>query len=121
MSVFKLGIRFSRSGMIKRFLASERTGFYFAVLQEGEVGVGDQIELIEGSKRPCKGERYHPTVYTREAQHRIASSRNCGRGSSRKLEELFSASTAEANRSFTGLTHAGQPERSFITLALLLI
>ena len=120
MSVFKLGIRFSRSGMIKRFLANERTGFYFAVLQEGEVGVGDQIELIEGNKRRVRG-GYHPTVYTREAQHRIASSRNCGRGSSRKLEELFSASTAEANRSFTGLTHAGQPERSFITLALLLI
>jgi len=51
MPCYKLGIRFSRSDMIKRFLASERTGFYFAVLQEGEVGVGDQIELIEGSKR----------------------------------------------------------------------
>ena len=47
MPCYKLGIRFSRSDMIKRFLASERTGFYFAVLQEGEVGVGDQIELIE--------------------------------------------------------------------------
>jgi MOSC domain-containing protein YiiM len=31
-------------------LASERTGFYFAVVQEGEVGVGDSIELIERSK-----------------------------------------------------------------------
>jgi MOSC domain-containing protein YiiM len=48
---YKLGIRFGRSDIIKRFLGSERTGFYFAVLQEGEVGVGDPIELIEGSKR----------------------------------------------------------------------
>ena len=48
---YKLGLKFGRSDMIKRFLGSERTGFYFAVLQEGEVGVGDQIELIEGSKR----------------------------------------------------------------------
>ena len=47
---YKLAIRFGRSDMIKSFLVSERTGFYFAVLQEGEVGVGDPIELIERSK-----------------------------------------------------------------------
>src|SRR5882724_3223879 len=51
MPCYKLGIRFGRPDMIKRFLASERTGFYFAVLQEGEVGVGDQIELIESGER----------------------------------------------------------------------
>lgn len=32
--------------MVKRFLASRRTGFYFRVLQEGEVGVGDTLELM---------------------------------------------------------------------------
>ena len=50
MPCYKLGIRFGRSDIIKRFLASERTGFYFAVLQEGEVGVGDPMELIEKSQ-----------------------------------------------------------------------
>jgi MOSC domain-containing protein YiiM len=35
-------------------LASEHTGFYFAVLQEGEVGVGDPIERIERSKDSLK-------------------------------------------------------------------
>ena len=54
MPCYKLGIRFGRSDIIKRFLASERTGFYFAVLQEGEVGVGDSIELIERSKESFK-------------------------------------------------------------------
>lgn len=43
---YKLGIRFGRSDMIKRFLASRRTGFYFRVLQEGEVVVGDTLELM---------------------------------------------------------------------------
>ena len=43
---YKLGIRFGRSDMVKRFLASRRTGFYFRVLQEGEVGVGDTLELM---------------------------------------------------------------------------
>jgi MOSC domain-containing protein YiiM len=33
--------------MIKRFLVSERSGFYLSVLKEGEVGVGDEIELLE--------------------------------------------------------------------------
>jgi MOSC domain-containing protein YiiM len=41
MPCYKLGIRFGRAEIVKRFLASERTGFYFAVLQEGKVGVGD--------------------------------------------------------------------------------
>jgi MOSC domain-containing protein YiiM len=50
MPCYKLGIKFDRSDVIKRFLASERTGFYFAVLQESHVGVGDPIELIERSK-----------------------------------------------------------------------
>jgi MOSC domain-containing protein YiiM len=47
MPCYKLGIRFGRTDMIKRFLVSERTGFYFSVLKEGEVGAGDQIELLE--------------------------------------------------------------------------
>ena len=47
MPCYKLGIRFGRVGIIKRFLVSRCTGFYFSVLKEGEVGAGDQIELIE--------------------------------------------------------------------------
>jgi MOSC domain-containing protein YiiM len=43
---YKLGIRFGRSDMVKRFLASRRTGFYFSVLSEGEVGTGDTLELV---------------------------------------------------------------------------
>ncbi|MBD3886512.1 MOSC domain-containing protein [Phormidium tenue FACHB-886] len=43
---YKLGVRFGRPDMVKRFLASRRTGFYFRVLQEGEVGAGDNLELV---------------------------------------------------------------------------
>ena len=46
MPCYKLGIKFGRTDIIKRFLASGRSGFYFSVLKEGEVGVGDDIELI---------------------------------------------------------------------------
>jgi len=47
MPCYKLGIRFGRTDIIKRFLVSERTGFYFSVLKEGEVGAGDEFELIK--------------------------------------------------------------------------
>lgn len=47
MPCYKLGIRFGRTDIIKRFLISERTGFYFSVLKEGEVGVGDEFVPFE--------------------------------------------------------------------------
>jgi len=43
---YKLGVRFQSDDMVKRFLASRRTGFYFAVAREGEVGAGDEIKAI---------------------------------------------------------------------------
>jgi len=43
---YKLGIRFQADDMVRRFLASGRTGFYLAVTREGEVGAGDEIEAI---------------------------------------------------------------------------
>jgi MOSC domain-containing protein YiiM len=42
---YKLGIRFGRADMVKRFLQSGRAGFYLEVVQEGEVGGGDPIEI----------------------------------------------------------------------------
>lgn len=47
MPCYKLGIRFGRADIIKRFLLSERSGFYLSVLKEGEVGAGDGFQLIE--------------------------------------------------------------------------
>jgi MOSC domain-containing protein YiiM len=43
---FKLNLKFGRDDMVKRFLASHFTGFYFRVLREGEVGAGDEIILV---------------------------------------------------------------------------
>jgi len=47
MPCYKLGLKFGRDDMVKRFLASRRTGFYFRVLQEGEVVAEDAIELVK--------------------------------------------------------------------------
>lgn len=43
---YKLGVKFGREDIVKRFLQSGRTGFYVAVLREGEVAAGDGIERI---------------------------------------------------------------------------
>jgi MOSC domain-containing protein YiiM len=44
MPCFKLGIKFGRPRIVKEFLRSERSGFYLAVVHEGELGAGDAIE-----------------------------------------------------------------------------
>lgn len=49
---YKLGIRFGDDTMVKRFLKSERSGFYVAVLQEGDVGAGDAMTPL--SQHPAR-------------------------------------------------------------------
>jgi MOSC domain-containing protein YiiM len=50
MPCYKLGVRFGRMDIVRRFMASERSGIYFKVAQEGEIGVNDKIELIKSDK-----------------------------------------------------------------------
>ena len=50
MPCYKLGVRFGRMDVIKRFMASRRPGIYFKVLQEGEVETGDKIKIIGRDK-----------------------------------------------------------------------
>jgi MOSC domain-containing protein YiiM len=49
MPCYKLAAKFQRDDMIKRFLRSGWSGFYFSVEAEGEVGEGDSFELISRS------------------------------------------------------------------------
>ncbi len=46
MPCYKLAAKFGRDDIISRFLQSGRTGFYFAVVQEGEAGARDEIVLL---------------------------------------------------------------------------
>jgi MOSC domain-containing protein YiiM len=47
MPCHKLNARFQRPDMVTRFLASGRSGFYFAVVRPGEVAAGDPIAIVE--------------------------------------------------------------------------
>ena len=46
MPCYKLGVKFGRMDVLKKFLASGRSGIYFKVSKEGEVRAGDTIEQI---------------------------------------------------------------------------
>ena len=46
MPCSKLNARFGRADMVKRFLQSQRSGFYFGVIEEGQVQRGDELELL---------------------------------------------------------------------------
>jgi MOSC domain-containing protein YiiM len=45
---FKLAAKFQRDDMIGSFLRSGRSGFYFSVVAEGEVGAGDHFKFLGG-------------------------------------------------------------------------
>jgi MOSC domain-containing protein YiiM len=48
---FKLAAKFQRDDMIERFVRSGRSGFYFSVIEEGEVDAEDKFELL-GREEP---------------------------------------------------------------------
>jgi MOSC domain-containing protein YiiM len=74
MPCFKLNLRFDRSDMVKRFWRSGFSGIYFGVVEEGELGAGDNVELLDRQKdgirvadvvRLYKGEIYDDTLFAR--------------------------------------------------------
>jgi len=46
MPCYKLVLKFGVSDMIERFLTSRRSGFYFSVIEEGEVCAGSEMEFL---------------------------------------------------------------------------
>lgn len=49
---FKLGLRIGSPGFVKRFAQSSRPGAYLRIVEEGDIGAGDSIEIIS---RPDHG------------------------------------------------------------------
>ena len=49
---FKLGLRFDDPKMVKRFGQARRPGAYLRIVEEGEVGAGDAVEIVH---RPDHG------------------------------------------------------------------
>ena len=49
---FKLGVRMGTQRFVKRFAEARRTGTYLRIVEDGELGAGDAIEVVE---RPDHG------------------------------------------------------------------
>jgi MOSC domain-containing protein YiiM len=74
MPCFKLALRFNRSDIIKKFWKSGRSGMYFSVVEEGDLGSGDAIQQIDADPagvsvadvvRLYKGEATDPNLVER--------------------------------------------------------
>ena len=50
MPCYKLGIKFGRMDILEKFVNSQRPGIYYKVLEEGELGAGDNIKLLYRDK-----------------------------------------------------------------------
>jgi MOSC domain-containing protein YiiM len=51
---YKLGLKFGRDDILKRFLQSKLTGFYFSVSKEGDVAAGDPISLLHRNEHQVR-------------------------------------------------------------------
>jgi MOSC domain-containing protein YiiM len=49
---FKLGLRLGEPGFVKRFAQASRPGSYLRIIEEGELGAGDPVEVVS---RPDHG------------------------------------------------------------------
>ena len=46
MPCYKLGIRFGRKDILRRFMQSRRSGFYLAITKTGELEAGSEIKIL---------------------------------------------------------------------------
>jgi MOSC domain-containing protein YiiM len=56
---YKLGIAFGDPGMLRRFAHAGRPGAYLRIVQEGELGAGDEVEIVR-RPAPTTGSRSRP-------------------------------------------------------------
>jgi MOSC domain-containing protein YiiM len=80
---YKLNLRLNRDDMIKRFLASNRCGIYFSVVEEGEITAGDavdriqldkdRISVVEINRAVADGEA-NVSIMQRAVQHKVLPS-----------------------------------------------
>ena len=44
---YKLGVKFGRINILQKILEGDKSGIYFKVVKEGEIGIDDSINLIK--------------------------------------------------------------------------
>ena len=97
MPCFKLGLRFDRTDIVKRFWQSGRSGIYFSVVEEGELGAGDAIEQVHADEghvtdvvRLYRGDETDPDLFQRALKAPLHGGWRQG------IRERFAATSASA-------------------------
>jgi len=72
---YKLAAKFQRDDIIARFVHSSRCGYYFSVIEEGEVGAGDEFVLL-GREEPTLTVGEVNRLYTVKSPDREALQRS---------------------------------------------
>ena len=60
---YKLELRLGLSPFVKRFMESNRVGYYLRVLEEGEVRAGDSVERVKEGPERMTVEEVHRLLY----------------------------------------------------------
>ena len=68
---FKLGIRFGNQNILKEFIDHGFPGSYVRVLERGEVGIGDFLELVEESPNPLTIQQFYGLLFNREKDQKL--------------------------------------------------
>ena len=104
---YRVGIRLERPEMAALLVAHHRPGFYFRVIQEGEVGAGDRVEkLSDGPERMTVAE-IDALLYS--AEHPLEALRRAARipalspGWQGSMQELLAAAEAGGTTGNAGL------------------
>ena len=70
---YRVGIRLNRPEIAALLVAHHRTGFYFRVIQEGEIGAGDRVEKISDGPERMTVAEIDALLYS--AEHPVESLR----------------------------------------------
>ncbi len=63
---FKLGIRFNDQTILKQFIDHGFPGTYIRILREGNVAVGDSLELVDESKSPLTTQQFYNLLFSKQ-------------------------------------------------------
>jgi ferredoxin-NADP reductase/MOSC domain-containing protein YiiM len=110
VTCYRVGIRMNEPRMPALLTSSGRPGFYFRVLQEGEVGVGDEVVKVGGAEErmtvaEINGLLYSPN-HARDRLERALRIQALSPGWRWSFEELLRSRTTSAGSGNAGLAPA---------------
>ncbi len=97
VTCYRVGIRMNEPRMPALLTSSGRPGFYFRVLQEGEVGAGDEIVKVGEAKERMTVAEINALLYSPNHRARSTGARIADRGAFARMALVVRGVAAEPN------------------------